>query len=60
MTRAQLEVSQGLRSKKSYLMDIKGMSEDEAEEELQKIQEEKMSNQEAFGFTPNNNNGEEE
>ena len=36
------------------------MSEDEAEEELQKIQEEKMSNQEAFGFTPNNNNGEEE
>lgn len=60
MTRAQLEVSQGLRSKKSYLMDIKGMSEGEAEEELQKIQEEKMSNQEAFGFTPNNNNGEEE
>ena len=56
MTRAQLEVSQGLRSKKSYLMDIKGMSEDEAEEELHKIQEEKMSNQEAFGFT---NTGEE-
>ena len=53
MTRAQLEVSQGLRSKKSYLMDIKGMSEDEAEEELQKIQEEKMSNQEAFGFNEN-------
>ena len=53
MTRAQLEVSQGLRSKKSYLMDIKGMSEEEAEEELQKIQEEKMSNQEAFGFTTN-------
>ena len=58
--RAQMEVSQGLKSKKSYLIDIKGMSEDEAEEELQKIQEEKMSNQEAFGFTPNNNNGEEE
>ncbi len=53
ITRAQMEVSQGLRSKKSYLMDIKGMSEDEAEEELAKIQEEKMSNQEAFGFTPN-------
>ena len=50
MTRAQLEVSQGLRSKKSYLMDIKGMTEEEAEEELVKIQEEKMSNQEAFGF----------
>ena len=60
ITRAQLEVSQGLRSKKSYLMDIKGMSEDEAEEELQKIQEEKMDISEAFGFTPNNNNGEEE
>ena len=53
ITRAQMEVTQGLRSKMSYLMDIKGMSEDEAEKELQKIQEEKMSNQEAFGFTPN-------
>ena len=52
-TRAQMEVTQELRSKKSYLMDIKGMSEDEAEEELVKIQEEKMSNQEAFGFTAN-------
>lgn len=53
MTRAQMEVTQGLRSKKSYLMEFKGMSEDEAEEELAKIQEEKMSNQEAFGFTSN-------
>lgn len=60
ITRAQMEVTQGLRSKKSYLMDIKGMSEDEAEEELQKIQEEKMSNQEAFGFTNNAETGEEE
>lgn len=51
--RAQQEVAQGLRSKKSYLMDIKGMSEQEAEEELQKIQEEKMSNAEAFGFEGN-------
>lgn len=50
--RAQQEVTAGLRSKKSYLMDIKGMSEQEAEEELQKIQEEKMSNQEAFGIIP--------
>lgn len=48
--RALQEVTQGLRSKKSYLMDIKGMNEQEAEEELQKIQDEKMSNQEAFGF----------
>lgn len=52
-TRAQMEVTQGLRSKKSYLINIKGMSEEEAEEELAKIQEEKMSNQEAFGFTGN-------
>ena len=59
-TRAQMEVTQGLRSKKSYLMDIKGMSEDEAEEELAKIQEEKMSNQEAFGFTTDSNIEEEE
>lgn len=50
--RAQQEVTAGLRSKKSYLMDIKGMSEQEAEEELQKIQKEKMSNQEAFGIIP--------
>ena len=53
IARAQLEVAQYLRSRKSYLMDIKGMSEDEAEEELTKIQEEKMSNQEAFGFNGN-------
>ena len=53
MARAQIEVTQGLRSKKSYLMDIKGMSEEEAEQELARIQEEKMSNQEAFGFTTN-------
>lgn len=50
--RAQQEVIAGLRSKKSYLMDIKGMTEQEAEEELQKIQDEKISNQEAFGFEP--------
>ena len=60
MTRAQLEVTQGLRSKKSYLMEFKGMSEEEAEEELEKIKEEKMSNQEAFGFTNNAETGEEE
>ncbi len=48
--RAQQEVAAGLKSKKSYLMDIKGMTEEEAELELQRIEEEKMSNQEAFGF----------
>lgn len=48
--RAQQEVTVGLRSKKSYLMDIKGMTEQEADDELKKINEEKMSNQKAFGF----------
>lgn len=51
--RAQTEVAQGVMSKKKYLMDIKGMSDQEAEEELARIQQEKMSNQEAFGFTTN-------
>ena len=50
--RAQQEVAAGLKSKKSYLMDIKGMTEQEAEDELQKIKEEKMSTQETFGFEP--------
>lgn len=50
--RAQQEVNAGLRSKKSYLIDVKGMSEKEAEEELQRIQEEKIGNQEAFGIIP--------
>jgi A118 family predicted phage portal protein len=51
--RAQTEVGQGLKSKKTYLTEIKGMSEKEAEDELQKIQDEKMSNREAFGFEGN-------
>lgn len=50
--RAQQEVTIGLKSKKSYLIEIKGMSEQEAEKELQRIQEEKMSNQEALGIIP--------
>lgn len=48
--RAQQEVSAGLKSKKSYLMEIKGMTEQEADEELQKIQDEKMNNTDAFGM----------
>lgn len=48
--RALQEVSQGLRSKKSYLTDIKGMSDEEATTELELITNEKQSNQEAFGF----------
>lgn len=50
--RAQQEVTAGLRSKKSYLVDIKGMSEQEAEKELQRIQDEKISNNEALGIIP--------
>ena len=50
---AMQEVSTGLRSKKSYLTEIKGMTEKEADEELKKIADEKMSNQEAFGFDTN-------
>lgn len=50
--RAQQEVATGLRSKKSYLIDIKGMSEQEADKELQRIEEEKMSIQEAYGIIP--------
>ena len=49
--RAMQEVSQGLMSKKTYLTKYKGMSEQEAELELQNIQDEKMTNQEAFGFS---------
>lgn len=48
--RAMQEVNQGLRSKQSYLEDVKGMTEEEAETELQNIQDEKKSNQAAFGF----------
>lgn len=56
--RAMQEVSQNLRSRKSYIVDYRNLNEEQAEEELAKIQKEKMSNQEAFGFT-SNNNGEE-
>lgn len=47
------EVAQGLRSKESYLMDIKGLSQEEAEEELEQINAEKQSMQSAFGFKMN-------
>ena len=48
--RAMQEVSMGVRSKKSYLMNIEGMTEKEADEELQRISDEKISMQDAFGF----------
>lgn len=53
------EVGQGLRSKLKYIMWRYGLTEQQAQEELDRIQEEKMSNQEAFGFTPNNNEEED-
>ncbi len=58
--RAIQEVAQNLRSHKSYIEEYRDLNEEQALEEMEQIQQEKMSNQEAFGFTPNNNNGEEE
>ncbi len=49
-TRAQVEVGNGTRSKKSYMKNIRNMTDKQIEKELQEIQQEKMSNQEAFGF----------
>ena len=46
--KAQQEVSQGLRTKKDYLIKIRGMSEEEAIKELEEIKKEKQSNEEAF------------
>ena len=51
--RAMQEVSQGLRSKKSYMTKYQGLNEQQAQEELDIIQQEKISNQEAYGFTTN-------
>ena len=48
---AQVEVGQGLRSKISYLMEFRGLGEDEAREELVKIESEKPSGQDIFNVT---------
>ena len=45
-----MEVQQGLKSKKAYLMKHEGLTEKQAEKELQEINDEKMTNQEVFGF----------
>lgn len=58
--RAMQEVSQNLRSRESYMINYRNLNEQQVKEELDKIQQEKMSNQEAFGFTLNNENSEEE
>lgn len=47
------EVGLGLRSKLKYIMWRYGLTEEQALEEFTRIQEEKMSNQEAFGFNGN-------
>ena len=51
MQRALQEVASGLRSKKSFLTDIKGLSEEEANAELEQINNEKQSITDAFGFS---------
>ena len=51
--RAMQEVSQGLRSKKSYIERYRNLNKQQAQEELDTIQQEKMSSQEAFGFNGN-------
>lgn len=44
------EVNAGLRSKVKYMMFRYGLTEQQALEELERIKQEKMSNQEAYGF----------
>lgn len=45
------EVNAGLRSKVRYIMFRYGLTEQQAFEELERIKQEKMNNQEAFGFS---------
>ena len=51
--RAMQEVAQDLRSHKSYIENYRNLNKEQALEEMQQIQKEKMSNQEAFGFNGN-------
>lgn len=48
------EVGQGLRSKVKYIMFRYGLTEEQAKKELEIINQEKMSNQEAYGIIPDN------
>ncbi len=48
--RAQTEVSNGTRSKKSYMKNIRNMTDKEIETEFQEIEQEKQSNAKMFGF----------
>lgn len=47
---ARQEVAQGVRSKKNYLMNIRCLNEQEAEDEMKQIELERMSNEQAYGF----------
>lgn len=47
--RAMQKVSQGLGSKKRFFTDIEGMTEEEAQQELEEIAKEKQSNSTMFG-----------
>ena len=53
--RASSEVGNGTRSKRSYMRNIRKMSEEEIEQELQEIQEEKQSSASLFGFDNTSN-----
>ena len=46
------EVTAGLRSKIKYIMFRYGLTEEQAQQELELINQEKQSNAEMFGFTP--------
>jgi len=57
---AKDEVQIGLRSKKSYLMEFRNMSEEEAEQELEQIKDETPAETDFFGFRGNEDEEEEE
>lgn len=48
--RASIEVGNGTRSKRSYMRNIRNMTDKEIETELQEIQKEKQSDTNLFGF----------
>ncbi len=58
--RAQSEVGAGLRSKMSYMKDIRGLGDKQAQDELNLINSEKVSNEEMFGFSTEEKKKEEE
>lgn len=49
-TRASIEVGNGTRSKKSYMKDIRNLSDQEIKEEFENIESEKQEDKKAMGF----------